>query len=161
MNKPCASLLVAVLLLLWPALGHAHDQSRAFATLTAKPDGALALKLEMSEADLLQILTELPTQGALPPTEVTDAAAQARLKDAFPTWFTLAGDGEPCPLRFDEAELAESLELPGADLSDESLSVRVLPRQSDEFTCVSCFLVQHRSQLDHEGKSGPVCRECA
>ena len=44
----------------------------------------------------------------------------------------------------DEAELAESLELPGADLSDESLTVRVLPRQSDEFTCSKCFLVQHR-----------------
>jgi len=26
---------------------------------------------------------------------------------------------------------------------------------------VRCFLVQHRSQLDHEGKSGPVCSECA
>lgn len=61
----------------------------------------------------------------------------------------------------DEAELAESLELPGADLSDESLTVTVLPRQSDEFTCASCFLVQHRSQVDHEGPSGPVCKECA
>ena len=61
----------------------------------------------------------------------------------------------------DEAELAENLELPGADLSDESLTVRVLPRQADEFTCSSCFLVHHRSQLDHEGKNGPVCKECA
>ena len=61
----------------------------------------------------------------------------------------------------DETELAENLELPGADLSDESLTVRVLPRQADEFTCSRCFLVQHRSQLDHEGKSGPVCRECS
>ena len=61
----------------------------------------------------------------------------------------------------DETELAENLELPGADLSDESLTVRVLPRQADEFTCSSCFLVHHRSQLDHEGKNGPVCKECA
>ncbi len=61
----------------------------------------------------------------------------------------------------DEAELAETLELPGADLSDESLTVRVLPRQADEFTCSSCFLVHHRSQLDHEGKKGPVCTDCA
>ena len=61
----------------------------------------------------------------------------------------------------DEADLAERLELPGADLSDESLTVRVLPRQLDEFTCMSCFLVQHRSQLDHEGKHGPICKECA
>src|SRR5690348_12767188 len=31
----------------------------------------------------------------------------------------------------DEADLAESLELPGADLSGEELTVRVLPRQAD------------------------------
>lgn len=61
----------------------------------------------------------------------------------------------------DEAEAAENLELPGADLSDESLTIQVLPRQADEFTCSKCFLVHHRSQLDHEGKSGPVCSECS
>lgn len=61
----------------------------------------------------------------------------------------------------DETELAESLELPGADLSGESLSVLVVPVQSDEFTCSQCFLVHHRSQYDHEGKNGPVCKDCA
>ena len=33
----------------------------------------------------------------------------------------------------DEADPAESLELPGADLSGEVLTVRALPRQADEF----------------------------
>ena len=47
----------------------------------------------------------------------------------------------------DEFEAAEGLELPGADLSNEELAVRVLPKQQDEFTCMSCFLVHHRSQL--------------
>jgi hypothetical protein len=61
----------------------------------------------------------------------------------------------------DETELAENLELPGADLSDESLSVRVLPRQADEFTCGRCFLVHHRSQLAGEKDGLPICRECA
>ena len=61
----------------------------------------------------------------------------------------------------DETELAENLELHGADLSDESLSVRVLPRQADEFTCARCFLVHHRSQLGGELDGLPVCRECA
>jgi hypothetical protein len=65
------------------------------------------------------------------------------------------------PVDVDEAELAESIELPGADLSGENLSVEVVPKQTDEFTCVSCFLVNHQSQLDHEGKSGPICKECA
>ncbi len=61
----------------------------------------------------------------------------------------------------DEADLAESLELPGADLSGEELTVRVLPRQADEFTCSRCFLVHHRSQLASDRKSVLVCRECA
>lgn len=60
----------------------------------------------------------------------------------------------------DETEMAESLELPGADLSDESLTVRVIPRQEDEFTCSRCFLVHHRSQLAKEVDGLPVCSEC-
>lgn len=61
----------------------------------------------------------------------------------------------------DETELAENLELPGADLSDESLSVRVLPKQADEFTCGNCFLVHHRSQLGKITNGVPICKECA
>jgi hypothetical protein len=61
----------------------------------------------------------------------------------------------------DEADLAESHELPGADLSGEELAVRVLPRQSDEFTCSSCFLVHHRSQLASEKNGRLICRDCA
>lgn len=64
----------------------------------------------------------------------------------------------------DETELNEALELPGADLSSlsgEELTVRVLPKQSDEFTCSSCFLVHHRSRLAGERNGQPVCRDCA
>lgn len=61
----------------------------------------------------------------------------------------------------DETDLAESLELPGADLSNEELSLRVIPRQADEFTCSRCFLVHHRSQLAAEKNGQQVCRECA
>lgn len=61
----------------------------------------------------------------------------------------------------DEVEAAESFELPGADLSHEELSVQVLPRQSDEFTCSQCFLVHHRSQLAHEKNGKLVCMDCA
>ena len=61
----------------------------------------------------------------------------------------------------DEVELAENLELPGADLSDEVLTSRVVPRQADEFTCSKCFLVHHRSQLAKEVKGEPICRDCA
>lgn len=61
----------------------------------------------------------------------------------------------------DETDAAEGFELPGADLSGEELSVRVLPRQADEFTCSKCFLVHHRSQLAYEENGQPVCSECA
>jgi Domain of unknown function (DUF4193) len=61
----------------------------------------------------------------------------------------------------DEVEAAESFELPGADLSHEELSVRVLPRQDDEFTCSQCFLVHHRSQLASDKGGVLVCRDCA
>lgn len=58
----------------------------------------------------------------------------------------------------DETEAAESFELPGADLSHEELAVEVMPRQEDEFTCRSCFLVHHRSQMADEKKL--ICRDC-
>jgi len=59
----------------------------------------------------------------------------------------------------DEAEIAETFELPGADLSDESFTVRVEPQQVDEFTCTGCFLVRHHSQL--AATDPMLCRDCA
>ena len=70
-------------------------------------------------------------------------------------------DAQTGSVDVDEAELAESLELPGADLSGEELAIKVLPRQADEFTCGRCFLVHHRSQLAEERKGQLICRECA
>lgn len=60
----------------------------------------------------------------------------------------------------DEAELADTLELPGADLSDEELVVHVMPKQNDEHICARCFLVFHRSQLARVEDDGPLCRDC-
>ncbi|KIQ20710.1 dUTPase [Rhodococcus sp. Leaf7] len=61
----------------------------------------------------------------------------------------------------DETDTAESFELPGADLSGEELSVRVVPKQADEFTCSSCFLVHHRSRLATDNGGVLMCRDCA
>ena len=44
------------------------------------------------------------------------------------------GDKASSSVDVDETEQAEGFELPGADLSGEELSVRVLPKQADEFT---------------------------
>jgi hypothetical protein len=59
----------------------------------------------------------------------------------------------------EEGDPDGGLELPGADLSDLSLEVQVLPKQSDEFTCTSCYLVAHRSQQAGPGLN--LCRDCA
>ncbi len=71
------------------------------------------------------------------------------------------GDKSASSVDVDETEQAEGFELPGADLSGEELSVRVVPKQADEFTCSRCFLVHHRSQLAKEINGQLICTECA
>jgi Domain of unknown function (DUF4193) len=61
----------------------------------------------------------------------------------------------------DEDQVAETFELPGADLSGEELTVKVLPMQRDEFTCSRCFLVHHRSRLAQQSGGTYICRDCA
>jgi hypothetical protein len=61
----------------------------------------------------------------------------------------------------DDLQVAEAFELPGADLSDEELTVKVVPMLADEFRCSRCFLVHHRSQLARRTPAGDVCGECA
>lgn len=70
-------------------------------------------------------------------------------------------DAQSAIVDVDEADVAESFELPGADLADEELTVRVLPMQADEFRCSRCFLVHHRSQLAVQRNGEFICRECA
>lgn len=72
------------------------------------------------------------------------------------------GDSRSGSAEIDEVDTAESYELPGADLSGEELTVRVVPKQKDEFTCGVCFLVQHISCLDHVDEDGfMICQDCA
>ena len=61
----------------------------------------------------------------------------------------------------DETDAAEGFELPGADLSDEELTVAVVPMRADEFRCSRCFLVHHRSQLAGQRNGQDICRECS
>lgn len=68
-------------------------------------------------------------------------------------------DAATAVIDVDEADGVDPYELPGADLSDEELTVRVIPKQADEFTCASCFLVHHRSRLADPVRS--ICSDCA
>ena len=71
-------------------------------------------------------------------------------------------DAQSGQVDIDEEEAAENLELPGADLSGEELTVRVVPKQEDEFTCSECFIVKHHSQKARkDGQYGPVCVDCS
>jgi uncharacterized protein DUF4193 len=59
----------------------------------------------------------------------------------------------------DEDEVVDSFDLPDADIA-EDLSVRVIPRQPNEFTCSSCFLVQHRNRIALQRGDEQVCIDC-
>lgn len=59
-----------------------------------------------------------------------------------------------------DTELAELFELPGGEVAAEELELEILAQQADEFTCGSCFLVRHRSQLALEKNGLMYCRDC-
>jgi Domain of unknown function (DUF4193) len=88
---------------------------------------------------------------------VTDADAQDKslrgLTPSLQAAVTPVVDEDPNDVHY--------FELPGADLSGEELSVTVIPQRADEFTCSSCFLVQHRSRMRGSSSGLPVCADCA
>ncbi|MCT7659465.1 DUF4193 domain-containing protein [Mycobacterium deserti] len=63
-------------------------------------------------------------------------------------------------LDVDDGDAVDPIELPDVDLSGEELTVRVIPKQADEFTCASCFLVQHHSRLALQSGDRMVCADC-
>ena len=60
----------------------------------------------------------------------------------------------------DDNDAGDSFVLPDADLSGEELTVRVVPKQADEFTCSSCFLVHHRNRLAMHKGDQLICADC-
>jgi hypothetical protein len=60
----------------------------------------------------------------------------------------------------DDGDASGGFQLGSTEI-DEATDVIVLPMQEHEFTCIECFLVRPRVQLDHETTLGPVCIECA
>ncbi len=63
-------------------------------------------------------------------------------------------------LEVDDGDAVDAIDLPDADLSGEELTVRVIPKQANEFTCSSCFLVQHRNRLALQSGDRLVCSDC-
>ncbi len=60
----------------------------------------------------------------------------------------------------DEADAMDGSMTPGGEFVAEELIVQVIPQGEDEFTCYSCFLVRHRSQLAREKNGHAYCSEC-
>lgn len=60
----------------------------------------------------------------------------------------------------DDGDVADWFHLPDADLYGVELTVRVLPKQANEFTCSNCFLVQHRNRVALQTGDQLICADC-
>ena len=71
-----------------------------------------------------------------------------------------APDAQSVVRELDESDALDEAITPGGEFVSEELIVQVIPQAEDEFTCYSCFLVRHRSQLAHERGGLSYCIEC-
>jgi hypothetical protein len=99
----------------------------------------------------------MPTDYDAPRVKETDDIAEESLVDLATRRRT---DADAAVIDVDDADTADSFVLPDGDLSGEELTVRVVPKQADEFTCSSCFLVQHRARLALHKGDQLICADC-
>jgi len=71
-----------------------------------------------------------------------------------------APDPRSVTLELDETDGLDGAGIPGGEFIAEELSVQVIPQADDEFTCYSCFLVRHRSQIARQQGEHAYCRDC-
>lgn len=71
-----------------------------------------------------------------------------------------APDARSVVRELDVPDDAEVVGIPGGEIVAEELTVVVVPEAKDEFTCSSCFLVRHRSQIAKEKDGHLYCPEC-
>jgi hypothetical protein len=92
--------------------------------------------------------------------EVRSDVAESRMDSLRAVQSANAPDAGSVLRELDEADTTDGVELPGADLSGEELRIEIVPQREDEFTCFSCFLVRHRSQIAREKDGHAFCRDC-
>lgn len=68
-------------------------------------------------------------------------------------------DAKSVVLELDEADVLDGI-TPGGEFIAEELTVEVVPQADDEFTCWSCFLVRHRSQIARQKDGHAYCTDC-
>ena len=71
-----------------------------------------------------------------------------------------APDARSVVSELDEADSLDGSITPGGEFVAEELVVQVIPQAEDEFTCYSCFLVRHRSQIAREKNGHAYCVDC-
>ena len=71
-----------------------------------------------------------------------------------------APDARSVVSELEETDAPDTGLTPGGEIVSEELIVQVIPQAADEFTCYSCFLVKHRSQLAREKDGHSYCIEC-
>jgi hypothetical protein len=71
-----------------------------------------------------------------------------------------APDARSVVLELDEADALDGAGIPGGEFIAEELTVQVIPQAEDEFTCYSCFLVRHRSQIALQKGAHAYCIDC-
>jgi hypothetical protein len=71
-----------------------------------------------------------------------------------------APDARSVVRELDEADSLDGAMIPGGEIVAEELTVQVIPQADDEFTCYSCFLVRHRSQIAREKNGHAYCVDC-
>jgi len=71
-----------------------------------------------------------------------------------------APDARSVVSELDEADSLDGSITPGGEFVAEELVVQVIPQAEDEFTCYSCFLVRHRSQIAREKNGHAYCIDC-
>jgi hypothetical protein len=71
-----------------------------------------------------------------------------------------APDARSVVLELDEADGLDGAGVPGGEFIAEELIVQVIPQAADEFTCYSCFLVRHRSQIARQKGTHAYCTDC-
>jgi hypothetical protein len=101
--------------------------------------------------------TSVATDYDAPRVKDSDEAAEESLEELASQRRAAAATAV---LDVDEGDTADSFDLPDADLSGEELTVRVIPKRPDEFTCSSCFLVQHRNRLAMQNGDRQICADC-
>jgi hypothetical protein len=71
-----------------------------------------------------------------------------------------APDARSVVLELDEADGLDGAGVPGGEFIAEELIIQIIPQAEDEFTCRSCFLVRHRSQIAWQKDGHAYCTDC-